>query len=71
MTLAGGRLLIMRETGELVMAAATPEAYRPIAQAQILPSTVRSLPAISDGFFYARNNDTKRDVLVCLDLRGN
>ena len=58
MTLAGDRLLIMRETGELVLAAATPDAYRPIAHAQILPPTVRSYPALSDGFLYARNNDT-------------
>ena len=67
--LAGDRLLIMRETGELVMAAATPQAYRPLAQAQILPAAVRSLPALADGFLYARNNDTHHDVLVCLDLR--
>ena len=68
-TLAGDRLLILRETGELVMAAATPDGYRPLVHAQILPPTVRSYPAIADGFLFARNNDTRRDVLVCLDLR--
>jgi outer membrane protein assembly factor BamB len=68
-TLAGDRLLILKETGELILAAATPQAYRPLAQAQILPMTVRSMPALSDGFLYARNNDTHKDVLVCLDLR--
>lgn len=68
-TLAGDRLLILRETGELVMAEASPQAYRPLARAQILPATARSLPALSDGFLYARNNDTRNDVLVCLDLR--
>jgi outer membrane protein assembly factor BamB len=68
-TLAGDRLLIMREGGELVMAAATPEAFRPIARAQILPRTVRSLPALADGLLYVRNNDTGNDTLVCLDLR--
>ena len=67
--LAGDRLLILRETGELVLAAATPEAFRPIARAQILPPTVRSYPALADGFLYARNNDTHNDSLVCLDLR--
>ena len=35
-TLAGDRLLIARETGELVLAAASPQAYRPLARAQIL-----------------------------------
>jgi outer membrane protein assembly factor BamB len=68
-TLAGDRLLILKETGELILAAATPQAYRPLAQAQILPMTARSMPALSDGFLYARNNDTHKDVLVCLDLR--
>jgi outer membrane protein assembly factor BamB len=68
-TSIGDRLLILKETGELIMAAATAEAFRPIAQARILPQTVRSLPALADGFLYARNNDTHNDVLVCLDLR--
>ena len=67
--LAGDRLLILRETGELVLAAATPDAYRPIAHAQILPPTLRSYAALADGFLYARNNDTRSDTLVCLDLR--
>jgi outer membrane protein assembly factor BamB len=68
-TLAGDRLLIVRESGELVMAAATPDGYRPLAQAQILPRTVRSFPALADGFLYVRNNDTGKDTLICLDLR--
>jgi len=68
-TLAGNRLLILKETGELIMASATPQAFRPIAQARILPQTVRSLPALADGFLYARNNDTHDDVLACFDLR--
>ena len=67
--LAADRLLILRETGELVIAPASPDGYRPIAHAQILPPTVRSYPALADGFLYARNNDTHRDVLACFDLR--
>src|SRR5215472_5554198 len=67
--LAGDRLLIMRETGELMLAEATPDAFRPLARAQILPKTVRSFPALADGFLYARNNDTGNDTLICVDLR--
>jgi outer membrane protein assembly factor BamB len=67
--LAGDRLLIARETGELVLANASPQAFRQIAQAQILPATIRALPALSDGFLYIRNSDTPNPVLVCLDLR--
>jgi outer membrane protein assembly factor BamB len=64
-TLAGNRLLILRENGEMVLAAASPDGFKPIARAQILPATVRAYPAIADGMVYVRNDDT----LVCLDLR--
>ena len=64
--LAGNRLVILRENGELVLAAAAPEAFRPIARAQILQGVVRAYPALADGFLYARNS---ADTLVCLDLR--
>jgi outer membrane protein assembly factor BamB len=64
-TLAGNRLLIVREGGELVLAATSPDAFRPIARAQILPPTVRAYPALADGLLYVRNENT----LVCLDLR--
>jgi outer membrane protein assembly factor BamB len=64
-TLAGDRLLIVRESGELILAAASPDAFTPIARAQVLPATVRAFPALSDGFVYLRNENT----LVALDLR--
>ena len=64
-TLVGNRLLIMRESGELLLVPASPDAFRPLARAQILPATVRAYPAIADGFVYVRNDNT----LVCLDLR--
>lgn len=64
-TLAGERLLIVRESGEMILAAASPEAFMPIARAQVLPQTVRAFPAISDGFVYLRNENT----MIALDLR--
>lgn len=64
-TLAGNRLLIVRENGEMVIAAVSPNAFRPLARAQVLPPTIRAYPAIADGFVYVRNENT----LVCLDLR--
>jgi outer membrane protein assembly factor BamB len=64
-TLAGTRLLILRERGELVLAAASPDRFNPLARAQILTGTVRAYPALSDGFLFARNDNT----LICLDLR--
>ncbi len=63
--LAGDRLLILRENGELMLAAASPDAFKPLARAQVLPETVRAFPALANGLLYARNQKT----LVCLDLR--
>jgi hypothetical protein len=64
-TLAGTRLLIVRENGELILADASPDAFRPLARARILPATVRAFPALADGMLYVRNERT----MVALDLR--
>jgi outer membrane protein assembly factor BamB len=64
-TLAGDRLVILRESGELMLAEASPERFVPVARAQILPGVVRAYPALADGRLYARNTDT----LVAVDLR--
>lgn len=69
-TLAGDKLLVLREGGELVLANATPQAFKPLAQAQILPPTIRATPALADGFLYVRNTDTPDAVLACFDLRA-
>ena len=63
--LAGDRLVILRESGELILAAASPDRFRPLARAQVLPATVRAYPALSDGYLFVRNENT----LVALDLR--
>ena len=65
-TLAGDRLVIVRETGELVIAEASPAGFTPLARAPILPPVIRAYPAIAGGLLYVRNGDT----LVCLDLRS-
>jgi outer membrane protein assembly factor BamB len=64
-SLAGDRLLIVREGGEMILAPASPQGFKPVARAQVLPGVLRPLPAIADGFVYVRNENT----LVCLDLR--
>ena len=40
-----------------------------MARAQILPATIRALPALADGLLYVRNSDTRTPVLACFDLR--
>ena len=64
-TLVGDRLLVVRELGELILAPAAPDAFKPSARAQVLSGTVRAYPAVSNGFVYVRNDNT----LICLDLR--
>ena len=57
-TLAGDRLVLVRENGELVIARASPQEFHPLARAQLLPATVRAYPAIADGRLYVRNERT-------------
>ena len=64
-TLAGDRLLVVREGGEILIAPASPDAFHPTARAQVLTGVVRPYPAVSDGFVYLRNENT----LLNLDLR--
>jgi hypothetical protein len=64
-TLVGDKLLVIRESGEMLLAPASPQGFKPVARAQVLPGVVRPLPALADGFVYVRNENT----LVCLDLR--
>jgi outer membrane protein assembly factor BamB len=64
-TLAGDYLLIQREGGELILAEASPAAYKVISTAKALPGTVRSYPAIANGRYYVRNEKT----LICLNLK--
>ncbi len=64
-TLAGNRLLILRENGELVMAPATPDGFHPTQHARILTHVTRAYPAISDGLLYARDEKS----VVCVRLR--
>jgi outer membrane protein assembly factor BamB len=64
--LAGDRLLVLTEKGELVCAAAAPDGFKALARAQIMPDQVRAFPALADGFLYARS----KDKLFCFDLSG-
>jgi outer membrane protein assembly factor BamB len=64
-TLAGERLVILRESGELLLAEASPDGFVPLARAQILPGAVRAYHALADGRLYARDTDT----LIAVDLR--
>ena len=64
--LAGNELLVLTERGLLLRAPASPEGFKPTANAQVLPSDVRAFPALANGRFFARSKDRLR----CLDLRA-
>lgn len=62
--LVGDDLLILRDNGQLLLAAADPAGFRARAGVQILQGEVRALPAVAGGILYARG---ERD-LVAVDL---
>jgi len=65
---ADGKLIVMTERGELIVAEATPEAFKPIARAQVLGGKCWTTPVLANGQIFCRN--AKGDV-VSLDVAGN
>jgi outer membrane protein assembly factor BamB len=66
MILADGVLILLTESGEVLLLEATPKEYRELARAQALDSgPCRAQIALANGRLYAR--DKKK--LICLDLR--
>lgn len=61
---ADGKLLVMQTNGELKIVALSKSAYRELGSATLLPGTTRALPALSNGRFYVRNENT----LKCVSL---
>lgn len=62
---ADGRMLIMSDTSELVIAGANPNAFDVIARARILPrATCRTAPVLSNNRIYVRNANGD---MACLD----
>lgn len=64
MVSADGNLIILMESGELVLVAATPKEYRELARARIL-GMCRAQIALADGKLYARD----QGKLGCLEMR--
>jgi hypothetical protein len=54
-SLIGDMLFVVRESGEAVIARATPKGFEPTSKAQLLPGMLRSYPAIADGRIFVRN----------------
>jgi outer membrane protein assembly factor BamB len=63
---ADGRLVIISEKGELVIAEANPKDFQPVARAQVLGGRCWVQPTFANGLIYVKNNAGE---LVCLEFK--
>ena len=64
---ADGKLIVLSGNGELILAQATPDAYKGLAKAQVLASKKNCwiVPVLANGKLYCRN---AAGTLICLDV---
>jgi len=67
MILVDGNLLVLSDSGKLVLVKATPQAYTEIARTKALRGKCWSTPVVSQGRIYARSTEEA----VCLDVSPN
>jgi outer membrane protein assembly factor BamB len=63
---ANGRLIVLSDEGELMVAPASPEKFAPTAKAKVLDGRCWTVPVLANGRVYCRN---AAGDLVCVDLR--
>lgn len=66
LTIADGKIIALSAAGELMVAPATPDGFKPTARAQIFGGTTWTAPVLANGMVYCRNS---RGDLACVDLR--
>src|SRR5262249_47385259 len=64
---ADGRLIILSERGDLILAEATPKAYVEVSRCKPVDGVCCTVPVIAGGRLYIRNED----VLLALDVKGH
>ena len=64
--MAGDKLLVVSDRGELLVAQASPAECRILARTQVIEKSVWTAPSLAQGLLYVRN--TKGDI-ACVDLR--
>jgi outer membrane protein assembly factor BamB len=64
--LADGKLIILNSVGELIVAPASPEGFRPTARAQVIGGKCWTAPILANGRIYCRNSIGD---IVCVDVR--
>jgi outer membrane protein assembly factor BamB len=66
LTLADGKLFVMVDGGDLLVAEATPVGFKPLARAKVLSGTCWTVPVVAHGRVYCRN---QAGDLVSVNLR--
>ncbi len=61
---ADGHIIILTETGDVVLVKATPEEHKEIARMEVLQGKTWNFPALSDGYLLVRNHNQ----MACLKL---
>jgi len=64
---ADGKLIILSDRGELVIAEANSQAFKTLARAQVLGGKCWTVPVLANGRIYCRN---AQGTLVCLEVRA-
>lgn len=67
LTAAGDLLIVLSESGELVVGPASPEGFEPVASVQVLEGKCWTVPVLADGRLYCRS---AAGELVCLAVGG-
>lgn len=67
-TLADGKLIVLSDKGELMVAPAVPARFAPIARAQATGGKVWTAPVLANGKIFCRNS---RGDLAAVDVRPN
>lgn len=65
--LADGKLIVLSDKGELIVADASPSGFKPLSRKQVLGGKCWTVPVLANGKIYCRN--AAGDV-VCLDVSG-
>jgi outer membrane protein assembly factor BamB len=65
---ADGKLIALTARGELLVVEATPEAFKPMARAQVIGGKCWTTPVLANGKIYCRN---AAGEVVCLEVNRN
>ncbi len=63
---SAGKLIVLSDRGELMIAPASPDRFKPTARAQVMGGKCWSVPVLANGRIYCRNS---RGDVVCVDVR--